>query len=407
MRYLSFLFLTILAMGVANCASATNQNSAQEAGDTDTAVIVGAERTGLYLDSIRGKKVAVFSNHTGVLSDGTHTVDMLLDSGINVAAIFSPEHGFSGKADAGEHVSSSSYTHGDKTVPVVSLYGPGHAKAMKEALADGKVDVILVDIQDVGLRYYTYYCTMIELQEEAARNGQKFIVLDRPNPNGMYVDGPILDMKYKSGVGKLPIPTVHGLTLGELAQMVNGEYWLPDSLRADLSVVPCANYTHQTRYRLPVAPSPNLSTMKAVYLYPSLCYFEGTIVSLGRGTDKPFLIYGHPDMKEGHDFTFTPRSVPGAQNPPLLDQLCYGTDLSGMDDEEIIAAGINLDYVIDAYRTVGGDDFFTSFFELLMGRGEVRPMIQTGIGTHAIKMTWTDDVNNFLTQRRPYLIYAE
>lgn len=407
MRCLSLLLPVLLALGVTNCASANNNNSAQETTDTDSVVIVGAERTELYLDSLRGRKVALFSNHTGVIGDSTHTVDMLLDNGINVAAIFSPEHGFSGKADAGEHVSSSEYSHGDKTVPVVSLYGPGHAKAMKEALANGKIDIILVDIQDVGLRYYTYYCTMIELQEEAARNGQKFIVLDRPNPNGMYVDGPILDMKYKSGVGKLPIPTVHGLTLGELAQMVNGEYWLADSLQADLTVVPCANYTHQTRYQLPVAPSPNLSTMKAIYLYPSLCYFEGTKVSLGRGTDKPFLIYGHPDMKEGHDFTFTPRSVPGAQNPPLLDQLCYGTDLSGLDDEEIIAAGINLDYVIDAYRTVGGDDFFTSFFELLMGRGDIRAMIESGADTETIKKTWADDVKAFLTQRRPYLLYNE
>ncbi len=406
MRYLSLFLLTLLALGAANCASA-NSKKAQDTEDADTVVVVGAERTDLYLDSIRGKRVGVFSNHTGVLSDGTHTVDMLLDNGINVAAIFSPEHGFSGKADAGEHVSSSTYTRGNDTVPVVSLYGPGHAKAMKEALADGKIDAILVDIQDVGLRYYTYYCTMIELQEEAARNGQKFIVLDRPNPNGMYVDGPILDMKYKSGVGKLPIPTVHGLTLGELAQMVNGEYWLPDSLQADLTVVPVANYTHQTRYRLPVAPSPNLSTMKAVYLYPSLCYFEGTKVSLGRGTDKPFLIYGHPGMKEGHDFTFTPHSVPGAQNPPLLNQLCYGTDLSDLDDEDIIAAGINLDYVIDAYRTVGGDDFFTKFFELLMGRGDVRQMIKDGATNQEIKATWADDVNSFKSQRRPYLIYAE
>lgn len=408
MRYLSFLFLTILAMGVANCASATNQNSAQEAGDTDTAVIVGAERTGLYLDSIRGKKVAVFSNHTGVLSDGTHTVDMLLDSGINVAAIFSPEHGFSGKADAGEHVSSSSYTHGDKTVPVVSLYGPGHAKAMKEALADGKVDVILVDIQDVGLRYYTYYCTMIELQEEAARNGQKFIVLDRPNPNGMYVDGPVLDMKYESGVGRLPIPVVHGLTLGEMALMANGEGWLKSGKQARLLVVPCAGYDHQMRYSLPVAPSPNLPNMKSIYLYPSLCYFEATPVSLGRGTDKPFQIYGHPDMK-GRDFSFTPRSVAGAKNPPQLDKLCHGVDLSGLSDDEIIAKGINLEYLIDAYRDLGmpEDEFFRSFFELLIGRGDIRGMIAQGKSADEIKATWADDVEGFKQLRRKYLLYAE
>ena len=267
------------------------------------------------------------------------------------------------------------------------------------------IDVIVVDIQDVGLRYYTYYCTMIDLMNAAAEAGKGVMVLDRPNPNGMTVDGPILDMKYASGVGRLPIPVVHGMTLAELALMANGEGWLRNG--AELAVVPCENYTHATRYRLPIAPSPNLRTMRAIYLYPSTCYFEATPVSLGRGTDMPFEVYGHPDMK-GRTFEFTPRSVPGAKNPPQLDKLCHGVDLRTVGEEEAIAMGVNLEYVIDAYRDLGmGDDFFRSFFEKLIGRGDIRGMIEAGKSADEIKATWAGDVARFREQRRPYLLYPE
>ena len=223
----------------------------------------------------------------------------------------------------------------------------------------------------------------------------------------MYVDGPILDMKYESGVGRLPITVVHGLTLGEMAQMAIGEGWLKDGAKVPLLVVPCENYTHQTRYELPIAPSPNLRTMKAIYLYPSTCYFEATPVSLGRGTDMPFLVYGHPDMKN-RTFEFTPRSVPGAKNPPLLDEHCWGVDLRDISDEDAIAQGINLEYVIDAYNDLGmGDKFFRNFFELLIGRGDIRQMIEDGKSAAEIKATWADDVAKFKEQRRPYLLYAE
>ncbi len=366
-------------------------------------VVVGAERTSEYISELKGKRVALFSNHTGMVGD-KHTLDVMLENGINVITLFSPEHGFRGTADAGEHVGNS--VDGPTGIPIASLYGGKGTRMPAKEVMDG-IDVIVADIQDVGLRYYTYYCTMVDLMNAAKAYGKEFVVLDRPNPNGMTVDGPILDMKYESGVGRLPIPVVHGMTLGELAQMANGEGWLADGTKVSLKVVPCLNYTHQTRYELPIAPSPNLRTMKSIYLYPSVCYFEATPVSLGRGTDFPFEVYGHPDMK-GRTFEFTPRSVPGAKNPPQLDKLCHGVDLRSVSDEEAIAQGINLEYLIDAYRDLGmGDKFFRSFFELLIGRGDIRQMIEDGRTADEIKATWAGDVDKFKRQRAPYLLYVE
>lgn len=371
---------------------------AQASGD----VVVGAARPDQYLPILKGKRVALLSNHTGTVGD-KHILDLMLENGVNVTTLFSPEHGFRGTADAGEHVNSS--VDAATGIPIASLYD-GKRRGPAPEVIDS-IDIIVCDIQDVGLRYYTYYCTMLELMNSASQHGKEFLVLDRPNPNGMYVDGPILDMKYASGVGRLPITIVHGMTLGELAQMINGEGWLKDGAKVPLEVVPCLNYTHQTRYELPVAPSPNLRTMKAIYLYPSTCYFEATPVSLGRGTDMPFECYGHPGMKN-RTFEFTPRSVPGAKNPPQLDKHCYGVDLRGLDDEAIIAQGINLEYLIDAYNDLKPDDkFFRSFFELLIGRGDIRKMIEEGRSADEIKATWADDVVKFKAQRKPYLIYAE
>ncbi len=244
--------------------------------------------------------------------------------------------------------------------------------------------------------------------DQAAEKGKSVMNLDRPNPLGMTVDGPILDPKYASGVGQLAIPVVHGLTLGEMANMIVGEKWLRNGKEhLDLTVIPMTGYTHDTRYRLPIAPSPNLRDMTAVYLYPSICFFEGTPASLGRGTDKPFKIYGHPKMT-GRTFSFTPRSVPGAKNPPLLDQLCYGVDLSSISDDEAIAQGINLAYLIDAYNDVNmGDEFLTRFFNLLIGNGETRKQIASGMSAEEIKATWADDVAGFKNLRRRYLLYPE
>lgn len=367
-------------------------------------VKVGAERTDIYIPLLKGKRIALLSNHTGMVGD-RHTLDIMLENGLDVRRIFSPEHGFRGNADAGEHVSSSVDPSTD--VPIVSLFG---ANRFPTAAQLDDIDIIVCDIQDVGLRFYTYYCTMLDLMNSAAAHGKRFMVLDRPNPNGMTVDGPILDMKYQSGVGRLPIPVLHGMTLGELAQMAIGEGWLKDGATLPLDVITCQGYTHQTRYRLPIPPSPNLPDMLSVYLYPSTCYFEATSMSLGRGTDMPFCVYGHPALKgkPGCGFSFTPRSMPGAKNPPQLGKQCYGRDLRSISDEQAIADGVNLRYIIEAYRLMGSNPkFFTSFFEKLIGTPKVRAMIQNGASADEIKASWADEIAKFRLQRKPYLLYDE
>ena len=371
-------------------------------GTAQTRVIPGDEQTDRYFPLLEGKRIAIFSNHTGMIGD-KHLLDVLLENGFDITAIFSPEHGFRGRADAGEHVSS---TVDVKTgVPILSLYDGKSGKPGASSMS--QFDLLIVDIQDVGLRFYTYYISMCRLMDACAEHGKPMLLLDRPNPNGHYVDGPILERKHKSGVGWLPIPIVHGMTLGELARMVNGEGWLPQGRKCDLTVVPCLNYTHRTLYRLPIAPSPNLPNMKSVYLYPSLCYFEATPVSLGRGTGLPFQVYGHPDMK-GYDFSFTPRSVPGAKNPPQRGKLCHGVNLSTLSEEETARKGIDLSYLIDAYQNLKmSDKFFTPFFEKLVGVDYVRAMIEEGRNADEIKARWQDDVTRFKAQRKPYLLYEE
>jgi len=424
MRRASVIVLALVLLAGTGCCKHHEQ-----------AVQVGAERTELYLDSLKGKRVAMLGNHTslvrpskspclGGLADKgngqcdtlVHTLDMLLGQGVNMVAVFSPEHGFRGTASAGEHVSSSV---DEKTgIPILSLYSGGSARPSDEDME--RFDVLLIDIQDVGLRFYTYYITMVRLMNACADFGKQVIVLDRPNPNGYYVDGPILDMQHKSGVGYLPIPVVHGMTLGELALMVNGEGWLPDGKQCPLKVVPCANYTHQTKYQLLVPPSPNLRNQLAIYLYPSICLFEGTPVSLGRGTDKPFLCYGHPLFQFVNDsickfvnkgenlFTFTPRECEAAKNPPQMDKLCYGVDLSGMSEEEAMQKHFDLEYVIDAYNRLQiGEAFFTKFFVKLTGQDYIQQMIMEGKNADEIAEMWQNDVEQFKAQRKPYLLYEE
>jgi uncharacterized protein YbbC (DUF1343 family) len=363
----------------------------------------GAESLDEYLPLLKGKRVAVLSNQTGIIGN-THIVDSLVSLKVNIVAILSPEHGFRGDADAGEHVSSSV----DKKtgIPIKSLYDGDIGKASAEFMKD--IDVLIFDLQDVGVRFYTYVTTMTRMMETCAESGKKMIILDRPNPIGFYVDGPILDMKYKSGVGWLPIPTVHGMTFGELAGMINGEKWLTNGIQCDVTVIKCKNYTHASMYTLPVKPSPNLPDMRSIYLYPSICLFEATPVSLGRGTDHPFEMYGHPNMK-GYDYKFTPRSVPGAKTPPQLNRECYGVDLTTQPSiEEINKKGINLEYVIDAYRNLNLDGFFfRSYFELLTGRDYVKKMIIAGKSADEIKAMWADDVAKFKEQRKPYLLYPD
>ena len=363
-------------------------------------VITGDERTELYFHLLEGKRIALYSNHTG-LANGKHIVDILKENKFDVTTILSPEHGFRGTADAGERVGDSV---DEKTnIPIISMYKFGREGI--DSTTAARFDILVVDIQDVGLRFYTYYITMWRLMDSCAKYGKLVIVLDRPNPNGFYVDGPILDMKYRSGVGWLPIPIVHGMTLGELALMINGEGWLTDTRKCELTVIPCKNYKHSTLYELPIPPSPNLPNIKSIYLYPSTCFFEGTVMSLGRGTSLPFQVYGHPDYK-GSNYSFTPQSISGAKNPPLLGKKCYGVDLSGTDDKYIRKQGIDLSYVIDAYKNLNiGSKFFTSFFDLLAGCSYVREMIEQGCDADEIKARWQDDVTKFKKQRAPYLIY--
>lgn len=363
-------------------------------------VITGDERTELYFHLLEGKRIALYSNHTG-LANGKHIVDILKENKFDVTTILSPEHGFRGTADAGERVGDSV---DEKTnIPIISMYKFGREGI--DSTTAARFDILVVDIQDVGLRFYTYYITMWRLMDSCAKYGKLVIVLDRPNPNGFYVDGPILDMKYRSGVGWLPIPIVHGMTLGELALMINGEGWLTDKRKCELTVIPCKNYKHSTLYELPIPPSPNLPNIKSIYLYPSTCFFEGTVMSLGRGTSLPFQVYGHPDYK-GSNYSFTPQSISGAKNPPLLGKKCYGVDLSDTDDKYIRKQGIDLSYVIDAYKNLNiGSKFFTSFFDLLAGCSYVREMIEQGCDADEIKARWQDDVTKFKKQRAPYLIY--
>ena len=371
-------------------------------------VLVGMTDTAAYFPLLRGQRVAVLANQTSVAempgaagadaAGRVHLVDLLHGEGFDVAAIFSPEHGFRGTADAGEHVKSSVDTR--TGIPIRSLYDSNTKRPSDEAMRS--FDVLVVDMQDVGLRFYTYYISMLRMMDACADFGRRVVVLDRPNPNGHIIDGPVLDMKYRSGVGAIPVPVLHGLTMGEIARMAAGEGW---AKKCALTVVKCRNYTHATEYLLPVAPSPNLPTARAVYLYAALCPFEGTVVSLGRGTDKPFEMYGHPDMT-GRAFTFTPRPTAGAKHPPLEGRLCRSVDLSGMPLAEARDVGFSLKYVMDACADLGmGDKFFTPMFEKLVGVEWVREMILAGAPEEEIRARWADDVERYREKRVQYLLY--
>lgn len=396
--YFIILF-TLLSTVACGTAQVKPQTKLQADAQSQPQVQVGAERVEEYIDKLQGKRVAVLANHTAMVGE-QHLVDMLCEKGVDLQGIFAPEHGFRGGADAGEHVANSV---DEKTgVQIWSLYDGKTNRPSDDVMR--QFDVLLVDMQDVGLRFYTYYISMIRMIDACAEYGLKVFVLDRPNPNGMYVAGPILDMEYKSGVGALPIPVVHGLTMGEIAQMAVGEGWVK---MCDVEVVTCENYTHKTRYVLPYAPSPNLPTQHSIYLYPSVCLFEGTICSLGRGTDMPFEVYGHPDYK-GSKFSFTPRSRAGAKNPPLKDVECWGVDLREIDDEQVIESGFNLEYVIDAYRNLAiGEKFFNRMFDLLVGVGYVKEMIIAGHSAEEIEAKWQAELEEYKALRRQYLLYAE
>jgi len=368
-------------------------------------IITGAEQTERYFPVLQHKKVAVCFNPTSVIG-ATHLVDTLKNAHINVVKIFAPEHGFRGEAEAGAVIHSSIDV---KTgIPIVSLYGK-NKKPTPEQLKD--VDIVVFDMQDVGCRFFTYISTLHYIMEVAAAQQVPVLVLDRPNPNGYFVDGPVLEEKYKSFVGMHPVPVVHGMTIGEYAQMINGEKWLENDLTCDLHIIECKNYTHQNRYSLPIKPSPNLATDEAIYLYPSLCLFEGTDISLGRGTNKPFQIFGHPNLTMG-DYYFTPEPIKGiSENPPQKGKKCRGVDLTNEAKMHLHGNNsFNITYLITAYNHFPKEmKFFTSpdFFDKLAGNSTLRWQIINGRTEEEIRTSWQPALEKFKKTRRQYLIYPE
>ena len=379
----------------------------------------GAERMDVYLPLLKGKSVAVFANQTSMVKK-SHLVDTLIKCGIKVTRIFGPEHGFRGNAAAGEHVENGLDT---KTgIPVISLYG-NHKKPTAADFKD--VDVLVFDIQDVGVRFYTFISSLEYFLEAALENHKPLLILDRPNPNGFYVDGPVLDTKFKSFVGMQPIPIVYGLTLGEYALMLAGEKWLSPQANtvneynlstrptADtpfhVQVIKCSNYNHNSKYVLPVMPSPNLKDMQSIYLYPSTCFFEGTVLSEGRGTDKPFQIFGHPDLPKTL-FAFTPKPNAGAKSSKCFYQQCYGWNISGSTEQilKTLNCRIQLQYLLDAYQLFPGKDSFflkNNFFNKLAGNDVLMQQVKDGKTATAISQSWEPELSNFKKIRRKYLLY--
>lgn len=369
--------------------------------------IVGAAQTEIYVPLLAGKRVGIVANQTSTVGQ-THLVDTLLSLKVQVVKVFSPEHGFRGDAGAGEHIADGKDA---KTgLPLISLYGK-NKKPTADMLRD--VDVLLFDIQDVGARFYTYISTMHYVMEAAAENNKELIILDRPNPNGHYVDGPVLEPPFKSFVGMHPIPIVHGLTMGELAQMIIGEKWISVSAQnsSPITVIACKNYDHQTRYKLPIRPSPNLTNARAIYLYPSLCWFEGTVVSVGRGTALPFEVIGFPGNTQG-DYTFTPHDIAHvASDPPHENVLCTGYDLSKLDIDSLEnTTQLNVQWLIDMYHGYSREKpFFQSpeFFDKLCGTASIRKMVLAGASADSIRTSWSSGIAEYKNMRKHYLLYPD
>ena len=381
----------------------------------------GAANTNAYIHLLKGKQVAVFANQTSMVGE-KHLVDILLENKITVKKIFGPEHGFRGVADAGEKVGN--YMDAKTGIPVISLYGTKQ-KPSTEDLSD--VDLLVFDIQDVGVRFYTFISSLQHFMEAGFSHKKPVIVLDRPNPNGHYVDGPVLDTAFKSFVGMQPVPVVYGMTIGEYAKMLLGEQWIDkqamkgyldmkSSGTDPLIVIPCLQYNRNKEYPLPIKPSPNLPDLTAVYWYPSICFFEGTVLSEGRGTSAPFQIFGHPSLPS-HLFQFTPKSIPGATNPKLKDQLCYGWNLSGSAGEarKKINGQLHLEYLLEAYHLFPDKEKFfilpksgdnrAAFFNKLAGSDLLMKQIEQGMSAEAIRKTWEPALASFKSIRKKYLLY--
>lgn len=376
---------------------------------TGAGIKTGAEQTEKYISLLKGKRVAIVGNQTSVIGK-TSLVDTLQSLGVNIVRIFGPEHGFRGTASAGALVADS--VDAKSGITVVSLYGR-KSKPTKADLAN--VDLVIFDIQDVGARFYTYINLLAAVMEACAQNGKEVLVLDRPNPNGHSIDGPILDTRLTSSLGEYPLPITHGMTIGELARMYNGEGWLANKIQCKITVIPVANYTHDMEYVLPIPPSPNLNTQQAVLLYPSLCLFEGTIISQGRGTRFPFTVLGNPDLKGKYTFSFTPVSIKGMSETPLFqNKACYGIDLRKYDTSEMRKSGkINLTWLIELYKAYPYKEKFFDYkqsremgnFDRLAGNYQLRQQIIAGKSETEIRKTWEEGLAKFKKLREKYLLY--
>jgi uncharacterized protein YbbC (DUF1343 family) len=392
------ILFSFLISSFAFCKNQANEKE-KIAIEKKTAIITAAEQPDVYLKLLEGKRVGLVVNQTSILTNknNMHLVDYLMMEGVDVKKVFVPEHGFRGDADAGEEIKSEI----DKStgLPIVSLYGE-NKKPSAKTLED--IDVLVYDLQDVGIRFFTYISTMHYVMESCAENNMPLLIFDRPNPNGNYIDGPVLKKGFESFVGMHPIPVVHGLTVGELAQMINGEGWLKGKVKAPIQVIPVKNWDHNMAYGLPVKPSPNLPNDIAIRLYPTLCYFEGTDVSLGRGTYYPFQVYGYPDPKFG-DFTFTPVSIVGmSKNPPQQDKVCYGEDLRN----EPLNHQFTLKYLLRAYQISGKKEkFFNNFFDKLAGTDQLRKDILAGKSEDEIRAGWQKELESYKQMRKKYKIY--
>jgi uncharacterized protein YbbC (DUF1343 family) len=385
-----FLILVLFLHG---CSDATEKTNIEP----------GSYQLDKYIGLFKGKNIAIVANHTSMVGK-VHLIDTLNKLGVRISKIFSPEHGFYGIAEAGVNVNDENYNQ--SPISVVSLYG-SKKKPSNSDMED--IDLVVFDIQDVGVRFYTYLSTLHYVMEACAENNLPLIVLDRPNPNGYYIDGPVLQEEYKSFIGMHPVPLVYGMTIGEYALMINGEGWLKDSVQCELSVIRCNNYKHSSYYTLPENPSPNLRDMKAIYLYPSLALFEGTIVSEGRGTSAPFLIAGHPDYPD-KTFTFTPEKKKATDpNPKLNGKKCYGIDLRSISLDSIRnKKELNLTYLMDMYISLQKrKDFFIDYFDLLSGTNKLRDQIIEGESIENIKKSWQAEIEEFKKIRIKYLLYPD
>jgi len=400
----SVLNILLIVCLLAACAQSKTAKSSKQNG-----IITGAEQTEAYIDLLKGKRVAILANPTTIIGK-KHWVDSMLSRGINIVKVFGPEHGFRGNASNGTVVSDEK----DQAtgIPIISLYGNKRKPTAKD-LAD--VDVMIFDIQDVGCRFYTYINVLRDVMEGCAENNKELMILDRPNPNGYLVDGPILDMKYRSGIGQFPIPIAHGMTIGEFAQMINGEGWMADKKQCRLNIIKVKNYNHDMEYVLPVKPSPNLNTQQSIMLYPSTCLFEGVALNHGRGTQFPFTILGAPSLKGQYDFSFTPISIPGMSESPLyMNELCYGVDLRKYDISKLRASKqVNIEWMMELYKAFPNKQKFfdrsqsrqIGNIDFLSGDSAFKEQIKNGISEKVIRASWEPGLSQYKEMRKKYLLY--